>query len=401
MNKTELLYYNDPYQFDFSARVLSCERNEGAYDIILDRTCFYPEGGGQPADTGTIDGKAVTHVRKNDGVVYHRMASEPEATAVHCVVDRSHRTDYMQQHTGQHILSAVLYRSMGYNTVSVHFGDEYASIEIDTDTLGPEGIERLEDETNALICRNMPIHETWTTSDRLNDFSLRRPSSVEGDVRVISIGDYDTVACGGVHCSSTGEIGLVKVLGTEKIRGRTRLLFKIGRRAYEDYRLKHAVAAELGVLFSSQPAELVARAGAALDEITTLKQELATLKREKIIAEADRLLANTDPDENGLRRIACMYPDYENRDIIDLVKHLIRAEGVHACCISPREDDLFWCFGCSEELDVPFPTWRNEILAPIEGKGGGRHPLWQGMGRNTAGTEEFTRLWRRMTSNET
>lgn len=398
MEPTKLLYYEDAYRIDFSARVLAVEPAGEEYDIVLDRTCFYPEGGGQPSDIGTLGGKTVTHVRKKDGVVYHRMPTAPDTAEVHCLVDWAHRFDYMQQHSGQHIVSGVLYRSLGYNTVSIHFGDDYTSIETDAEDLKENELERLEDETNALICRNIPLETIWTTSDNLEAFSLRRDTSVTGDVRVVRVGDYDEVACGGVHCGRTGEVGLVKITGSEKIRGRTRLLFKLGRRAYEDYRLKSSVTDRLGTLFSAPPEELTARAESVLEENTALKQEAAALRRERALAEADRMLRDTPPDKDGIRRVGTPLSGYDTREVIEMMKHLVREQKVHACLVLNRGEELFWCIGCSGELDFPFNDCRTELLAAVDGKGGGRHPMWQGMGKAPAGTEEFIRLWRGRTS---
>ena len=207
MEKTELLFYNDPYMTGFHARVKAVERANGEFEIVLDRTCFYPQGGGQPADTGSIDGIPVTDVKKKDGLVYHRMPSVPEKEEVDGEINWERRFDYMQQHSGQHILSAVLYRVIGYNTVSVHFGEEYASIETDAEHLTDSELVLLEEESNSLICRNIPIRGTWTTSDNLEGYSLRRETKVTGDVRIVALEDFDAVACGGGPLHVVGRSG--------------------------------------------------------------------------------------------------------------------------------------------------------------------------------------------------
>jgi len=397
MEKTNPLYYDEPYRTEFSARVIDVNTSGQECEIVLDRTCFYPEGGGQPSDIGTIEDIPVLHVYKKDGVIYHRVSSTPKTEDVKGKIDWSHRFDYMQQHTGQHIISAVLYQSLGYNTVSVHFGEDYTSVEADTENMEQEELDRLEEEVNSLINRNIPVEENWTTSEDLDEYSLRRPTAVTGDVRVISLEKFDSVACGGVHCRTTGEVGLVKIIGTEKIRGRIRILFKIGGRAYKDYHIKTDAVTKLSTLLSAPLEELPERASAVLEENTQLKQELAALKREKILAEADRMYNTTPPDEDGIRRLGEALTEYENRDIMDLAKHLIRGSGIHVCLILKESDSLFWCIGCSDDLEFPFKEARAELLQAIEGKGGGRFPVWQGMGRNPKGIEEFIKVWRRNT----
>ena len=327
--------------------------------------------------------------------MYHRMPSVPEKEEVDGEINWERRFDYMQQHSGQHILSAVLYRVMGYNTVSVHFGEEYASIETDAEHIKDSELVLLEEESNSLICRNIPIRGTWTTSDNLEGYSLRRETKVTGDVRIVALEDFDAVACGGVHCTSSGEVGLVKIIGIEKIRGRTRILFKMGRRAYEDYRLKTDITAHLCTLFSSRPEELSDRASAVLGENISLKQEIAALKREKLRDEVDRLIRETPAGKDGVKRIGKCLAGYEPREIVDMAKNLIHGSGVQVCLVLDGEDGLFWCIGCSQELDFPFPACRGDLLAAVDGKGGGRHPLWQGMGGNASGRNRFLEIWRK------
>ncbi len=397
MERTKPLYYDEPYLTEFNARVIDVNTSDREYEIVLDKTCFYPEGGGQPSDIGTINDIPVSHVYKKNGVIYHRASSAPKTEDVRGKIDWNHRFDYMQQHSGQHIISAVLYQSMGYNTVSIHFGEDYTSVEADTENMEQEEMVRLEEEVNSIINRNISVEENWTTGENLDEYSLRRPTSVTGDVRIISLGTFDSVACGGVHCRTTGEVGLVKMIGTEKIRGRIRILFKIGRRAYKDVRIHTDVAAQLWTLLSAPLEELPGRASAVLEEYTQLKQELAALKREKVLAEADRMYNTTPPDEDGIRRLGEVLTEYENRDIMDMAKHLIRGSCIHVCLILKETDSLFWCIGCSEDLEFPFKEARAELLQAIEGKGGGRFPVWQGMGRNPEGIEEFIKVWRRNT----
>ena len=235
---TELLYYKDPYQTDFTATVLSVEKvtgKEEKWDVILDRTCFYPEGGGQPSDFGEIDGIRVEHVYKKDGDIFHRMVAAPDIKEVYCRIDWSHRYDYMQQHTGQHIISGALYES-GYETISVHQGMSITTIEVDKSDIPDEDLKLIEDLSNRVISKNIGVCSEWVNDTELEGLSLRRQSKVSGKIRIIRVGDYDQVACGGVHTKSTGEIECVKYVSVEKIRGHARIGWKIGRRVLDDYK---------------------------------------------------------------------------------------------------------------------------------------------------------------------
>lgn len=239
---TEKLFYKDPYKQDFDGVVTGIETDEKkGVRILLDRTCFYPEGGGQPSDSGDLNGVPVLDVRKEGDEVVH-LVSDTSAFAiggmVHGVVDWERRYDFMQQHTGQHLISAAFFNTREINTVSVHLGEEISTVELDVEKIEDEILVEVERAANLAICMNRSISTEWVTDDELDTATLRRAPKVSGDIRVVSVEDLDRVACGGVHVGRTGEVGLVKLVGTELMRGHLRTIWKIGTRAYDDYQKK-------------------------------------------------------------------------------------------------------------------------------------------------------------------
>ncbi|MFP4178737.1 MAG: alanyl-tRNA editing protein, partial [Spirochaetaceae bacterium] len=294
----EQLYYTEPYTVEFTAEVKAIERGKKGAAVQLDRTAFYPEGGGQPADLGTIGGVEVKDVKKAEGRILHYLSFPieeleerfKEGEEVSCRIDWKRRYDFMQQHTGQHLLSAVMYRDFGYHTVSIHQGSESTSIEIEADSLEEHKILQIEERVLQLISENRPVKAFWIDEKEAPSYDLRREPKVSGTLRIVSVEGYDAVACGGVHTATTGEVRLVRCEGTEKIRGRVRLHWKIGDRAVEDYRQKSSLVSELVDLFSSPQENLLERIRTFSQELVDLRREYGLLEERTAKLEAGRLL---------------------------------------------------------------------------------------------------------------
>src|SRR6056297_691685 len=203
---SELLCYESPYESSFTATVTEVEPAGKEWAVQLDRTLFYPEGGGQPSDIGWINDIPVRHVVKQNGELWHYLDRAPSEVKVQGKIDWDHRYDYMQQHTGQHILSAVMYRDFGYNTVAIHQGEETTTIEIDTDDIEEKTISAIEKKAMDIVSQNLPMDTNWVKDDEIDKYDLRRDPKVSGDIRLVAIEGYDTVACGGVHTATTGEV---------------------------------------------------------------------------------------------------------------------------------------------------------------------------------------------------
>ena len=220
---TEALYYKNAYQFQFQAKVIKRVEIKDKGGVVLDQTCFYPEGGGQPADRGNLNGIRVSDVRKIDGEIIHFMDQPLPSDQVEGIVNQEWRLEYMQQHTGQHILSQALLKVGKCQTVSVHFGDSYTAIETNKEKISDQILNDVEKLANEIINENVPVNLLWVDPAEVDRYHIRRPPPDVSKVRIVQIENFDAAACGGLHISRTGEVGLVKVIGKEKIRGHTRV----------------------------------------------------------------------------------------------------------------------------------------------------------------------------------
>lgn len=377
MSKTVSLYYEDPYQKECTARILEKRRTENGFEVILDQTCFYPEGGGQPGDRGTLGDAAVVDTRKDkDGTIIHLTDRDPGEGPVNAILDWEHRFEYMQQHTGQHVLSGALYRQ-GYNTVSVHQGSDYTTIEVDSSEIPEEQLIAVEEEANGVIRANLPVRDFEVDESEIERYDLRRAPKVTGMVRLVEIEGWDLVACGGVHTATAGEIGIVHLVKQEKIRGNSRLYWKIGRRAYEDYRLKTAITNDLTDFLSAQIEEIPERAGKlesdAKDQEYRKHQLEAAYSRLFLQSRlqgdqpAPAIIVETLPGEAEVSLLHQIVQDASQRDAVALLLFLPDDDGGYRWSLTIKGTERF-----------PQEALRTELLPAMEAKGGGKPPLWQG-----------------------
>ncbi len=386
---TELLYYKDPYKIDFTATVLSVEKVTGKdekWDVILDRTCFYPEGGGQPSDIGEIDGIRVDHVYKNNGEVFHRMDSEPGIKEVNCRIDWSHRFDYMQQHTGQHIISGALH-SFGYETVSVHQGENLTTIEIDKPDISGEDLKLIEIFSNKIISRNIELSSEWVNDDRIKDLSLRRTPKVSGLIRIIRIDDFDQVACGGIHTRSTGEIECIKCVSVEKIRGHARIGWKIGKRVLLDYEEKNSIVSRLSNIFSARQHEILPKVEELISNFQEEKKMYNRLENRFFKYQIKDMFQ--DALKIGDVSFITFIFENESKDYLKNMVNIIDTDERYLIClINKRVSDFQWVIAAGG-IDFPFTSMRQELMKIINARGGGKTPVWQGVADNPDGIYLF------------
>ncbi len=238
MPETKRLYYDDPYRLEFEAEAVERAEHEGRPAVVLDRTAFYPESGGQPWDKGTLNGVEVVKVVEVDGAILHVTAAEVAGPAVHGVVDWPTRFDHMQQHTGQHVLSQAFWELLKGETRSFHMGPEVSTLEIGLPSIGEHDADRVEDRANAVVWEDREVKTYFVPEERIHEVPLRRPPKKTGLLRVVEVDGFDYSACGGTHVRRTGEIGPIKLGPIEKIRGNLRFDFLCGGRALADYRVK-------------------------------------------------------------------------------------------------------------------------------------------------------------------
>jgi alanyl-tRNA synthetase len=244
----ERSYYGDSYTAEFSALVTEIRQEEKEISVILDRTYFYPTSGGQPFDTGTINGIPVTNVsvRERDGAILHTLESPPETEEVTAIINWERRFDHMQQHTGQHILSQAFIQLAGAQTVGFHLSEDTVTIDLDQKKIQDPLIDEVEDLANEIVWQNRPVIVRWATREEAKTLPLRKiPKNGREKLRLIDILDFDLTACGGTHVARTGEVGLIKVSKKESRNKKVRIHFFCGGRALNHYRTLNKVVNEL------------------------------------------------------------------------------------------------------------------------------------------------------------
>jgi alanyl-tRNA synthetase len=319
---TERLYYTDPYLRDFDAVVQRVDRDGDRLLVALDRTAFYPTSGGQPFDTGELGGFQVVDVfDADDGGITHVLAGSPTPTltpgaAVHGAIDWPRRFDHMQQHTGQHVLSAAFDKLHNVRTVSFHLGAETATIDLARELTAAQ-IEGAENEANRIVWEDRPVAIRFADAAEAASLPLRKESQRGGTLRLIDVEAFDLSACGGTHVSRTGAIGVVAVAGWERFKGGQRIEFLCGGRALRRLRTSRDILGAsvrlLSVLPSELPSAIQRLQADAKDQkrtMTALQEELAGFRAGGLVASAEpvgtvrAVLRSVDADANGLKALA-------------------------------------------------------------------------------------------------
>ncbi|MGC4051010.1 MAG: alanyl-tRNA editing protein [Paludibaculum sp.] len=296
---TERLYYSDSSITDFEASVVSVD--EGRTRVVLDRTAFYPDSGGQPRDNGTLNGIDVVDLVDEDGELVHVLASAlPPGEVVQGSVDVSRRFDHMQQHSGQHLLSAVFDSLFGYSTLSFHMGAESSTIELSAASLDSAQCQAAERRANEIVFENRPLSVAFEDSDQVE--GLRKESKREGVLRIVSIDGVDRSACGGTHVRHTGEIGPILLRKLEKIRGNVRVEFLCGHRAVRRARLDFDALSQIARLFSSPLDETAPQVAAQLESAKETEKSRRKLALEMAGYRGRDLYAQTGESPDGLKR---------------------------------------------------------------------------------------------------
>jgi alanyl-tRNA synthetase len=296
---TERLYYTDAYLREFRAWVV--DRSEDGRTVYLDRTAFYPTSGGQPYDLGAIGGIKIVEVVDEGDRVAHRVATPVEAGEVECAVDWTRRFDHMQQHTGQHLLSAVFEELFSLHTVSFHLGADNATIDLEGGAVDVGRVLAAERRVNELVFANIPVHVTFEDSKTVQ--GLRKPSEREGTLRIVSIEGLDRSACGGTHVRATGEIGAVLLRKLEKVRQSTRVEFVCGGRAVRRARADFEALTTVAQLFSASLDEAPAMVAAQMESSKAAEKSRRKVELDLAVYRGRELYRETTPAADGMRRV--------------------------------------------------------------------------------------------------
>lgn len=369
---TNRIYYTDAYRTEFSANVV--DQSEDGTRVYLDETAFYPTSGGQPHDLGTLGGVSVLDVVDEDDRIAHVLASPLNASAsVAGVVDWTRRFDNMQQHTGQHLLSAVFEDLFGFKTVSIHFGPDYSTVELDTDSLTHQQILKAEARANVIVGEARPVSVTF--EDAKSAVGLRKASDREGTLRIVSIDGADRSACGGTHVRTTAEIGTILLRSSEKVRKSTRIEFLCGQRALgrarKDYETLNSIANSLSAALDDV-GSLVAAQADRLKESEGARKKLAN---DLAGYRAREKYDTSTPDASGVRVLVL-----RDASSMDDAKAIAQAAFAlpKVIVIGAIASPPSVLVAASEDSGADAGKLLKEKLAAVGGRGGGSPRLAQG-----------------------
>lgn len=383
---TKKLYLQDSYIREFSAKIIEQGIRNNQNYVVLDQTAFYPEGGGQPWDKGTIDNVKVTKVLEEEGIVYHYTEEEVKATSIKGSIDWLRRFDHMQQHLGQHILSGAFEQVLDGETVGFHLGDEYVTVDIAVSSIGNDQLNKVEDLANEIIQRNVMVKTYIVNKDEVQKIPMRKPPKVDEDIRIIEVDSTDYSGCGGTHPNFTGEVGIVKITKVEKNRGNVRVEFLCGSRAIRDYRLKNSIVLDSSSFLSRSYLELK-------EGIMSLQQEAKELARDnKLLKQAlNEYRAKeyylTAKEHNGTKIVSEVFSHNDFSDLISLAGSVASEKGF-VVLFANKGDKAQIIFTCSKDVDADMNELLKSILPAINGTGGGNKFRAQGGAQSTDGLEE-------------
>ncbi len=396
MPVTERLYYSDSHLIEFEARVVDVtERVSGWTAIVLNRTAFYPTGGGQPSDTGTLDGMRVVEcIDDGDrGVLHVVQGATPARDAiVRGRVDWPRRLDHMQQHTGQHILSQAFVALFNAPTRGFRVLDATCEIDVELAEPATEKIERAVELANNVIWEDRAIAIRHVTSEEAAELSLRKEPSREGELRLIEIEGFDLTPCGGTHAVRTGEVGMVAVRSWERAKGLTRIDFVAGTRALADYRKANRSAREVAALFSSGRDDIASLTSHMIDENKELHRRVRVLEELSAEVEAQKLLATAQTTSDGIHLVTHIFDARDAESLKKLAQALIANPRTVALLASRDTDTARMVFARSSDAPGDMNALMREACTMLDGRGGGKPELAQGGGKRVDRVEEMLRL---------
>lgn len=374
---TEKLYYSDSHMSEFSATVLSVTEENGKFAVTLDRTAFFPEGGGQGSDTGFIGGVRVYDVQIRDGVIYH-YTEKPlkEGKQVACAIDFDRRFRNMQNHSGEHIISGIVHRLYGYENVGFHLSDEM-TVDFDGE-LTRKQLDEIEDLANKAVYENLPVRAYFPKKDELDSLSYRSKKEINEDLRIVEIEGVDVCACCAPHVRLTGEIGVIKILDFFKNKGGVRLFVKCGRDALADYREKYRNILEISNLLSAKQPDASAAVVKLNNQLSAEKEETVALKKRLIAEMAAGFAPKTD-------KTAVFEDGLDIKELQLLADALCSNAGGIRGAFSGK-DGAFSFAICGEETALN--TFFIEFKAALTVRGGGRNGIRQGTVSDTRGKIE-------------
>lgn len=367
---TRKLYYEDSHQKTFQAEVLSCEPDGKFYQIVLDATAFFPEGGGQAADTGSLNTTVrVLDVHEKEGFIYHK-ANGPltPGTAVTGELDWDARFDRMQQHSGEHLVSGLVHKRFGFDNVGFHLGEQDVTLDFNG-TLSAEELREIEWEANLAVAANLPVVVSCPSREELAALSYRSKIEIEGQVRIVEFPGFDICACCAPHVTRTGEIGIIRIAHVQNHRGGVRVNILCGLRALKDYREKSRSVEKISVLLSARE-DLVAEA------VSRLKEEQFHAQGRVMALEGALLNLELEKLPAGSTNVSYFFEKLDPNALREFVNQLMkRCSGCCAVFFPSGDTGYRYIIGSSTQDVRPLGKTLNTAL---NGRGGGKPEMIQG-----------------------
>ena len=366
--ETEKLYYADPFLKEFTATVLDCQVGKNGYTVTLDRTAFYPEGGGQPADHGTLDGAAVTDVHEKNGVIFHNVDRAVEiGKTVSGSIDWARRFDHMQQHSGEHICSGLICGRYGCDNVGFHMGTDIVTIDFNAD-IPWEALLEIEGQANRYIQEDHPIDIQFHRGAELDAIDYRSKKPLEGDVRIVAFPGADCCACCGTHVLRSGQVGLVKFLSVQKFREGVRIELLCGQRALDYLSRTWEQAKIIGQHLSVKPVDAAAAVERLESELSALKMRCAGLE--------EAVFAGIAAEQTGKGNVLLFQPPMKPDSVRKLADAVSKACGGLAAVFAGEGSHYAYALGRADGQDISAAV--KALNGALHGRGGGRNGFAQG-----------------------
>ena len=366
---TEKLFYQDSYTRDFQAEVIDCIKDGEYFYVVLNRTAFFPEGGGQYADTGYLNDVEVLDVQESEGILYHKTEKPLEVgELVHGKIDWDLRFMKMQQHTGEHIVSGLITKHFGYQNVGFHLGSEDCTMDFNGD-ITREQLEEIEYSANRAVAQNLEIQVQYPTKEELEKISFRSKIEIEGQIRIVTIPQYDVCACCAPHVKRTGEIGLIKLTNVQRYKGGVRITMLCGFRALSDYKQKAASTRSISVMLSAPENEIVQAVSTMKENLSAWKTKAIQLQREVLKYQVEQI-----PKEENI--VVFFEDELENEDARYLM-NMVLEKGKSFCAVLRKKDcECFQYTMGSQCIDLR--SFIKAMHEEFEGRGGGKLEMVQG-----------------------
>jgi len=383
--QTERLYFEQPYLVKFEANIIHTEQRSEFSAVILDKTAFYPTSGGQMCDTGFINEIKVEKVIEENNSVVHLLESAIDTTQVTCRIDWQRRFDFMQQHTAFHILAQCFLRMLKADTLSSHLGEIISTIDVNIENINSEQIMQVEQLANQICFENRIVKQFFLNQNEIGKYSLRAQPSKGDKTRIVEIDNFDIDPCGGTHVSSTGQVGVIKIITWEKIRGNLRFEFLAGKRSIDDYQKKWKINRDISNLLTESQDNLLTSVEKLQTEVKSLLKQNSKLNKLNLDYEAKEIIAEANKQDQKI--IKLNFVDRQLSDIRYLANQII------------KQSDLWLLFGLQAEkahLIFAHPESHNynlnelfkQVIHLIDGRGGGRPNFVEAGGKNKKGIDE-------------